>query len=154
MERLLRRQDFLAVARGRSRAAQGAVVQVRKREDDNPPRVGFRAEAASFSIVDDGPPTRHARIAFRASQDTVLTDPDGNSIELVRDPRKRALPSLLEWHGPGGPSGLQNRQGGAALRLEGSIPSPLRRGGFCAADRVAPPRAAHRSGSALSWARR
>src|SRR5918994_7849180 len=41
MERLLRRQDFLAAARGRSRAVQGAVVQVRSREDDKPPRVGF-----------------------------------------------------------------------------------------------------------------
>ena len=41
MERLLLRQDFLAAARGRSRAAHGAVVQIRRREDDKPPRVGF-----------------------------------------------------------------------------------------------------------------
>jgi ribonuclease P protein component len=41
MQRLLRRQDFLAAARGRSQAARGAVVQLRRREDDGPPRVGF-----------------------------------------------------------------------------------------------------------------
>jgi len=33
----------------------------------------------------------------------------------------------VERQGSGGPSGLQNRQAGAALRLDGSIPSPLRR---------------------------
>src|SRR3712207_5442117 len=32
----------------------------------------------------------------------------------------------LERQGSGGPSGLQNRQGGAAPRLDGSIPSALR----------------------------
>jgi ribonuclease P protein component len=41
MQRLLRRRDFLAAARGRSRALQGAVVQLRRRADDGPPRVGF-----------------------------------------------------------------------------------------------------------------
>src|SRR3954454_5478222 len=37
-----------------------------------------------------------------------------------------ALASASERQGSGGPSGLQNRQAGAALRLDGSIPSPLR----------------------------
>jgi Rieske Fe-S protein len=32
----------------------------------------------------------------------------------------------LEWHGPGGPSGLQNRQAVVAPRLVGSTPAPLR----------------------------
>jgi len=32
----------------------------------------------------------------------------------------------VERQGSGGPSGLQNRQGVVARRLEGSIPSPLR----------------------------
>src|SRR3954470_5113287 len=36
------------------------------------------------------------------------------------------LASAAERQGSGGPSGLQNRQAGAALRLDGSIPSPLR----------------------------
>jgi ribonuclease P protein component len=41
MQRLLRRQDFLAVARGLSRAAPGAVVQMQRRSDEGPPRIGF-----------------------------------------------------------------------------------------------------------------
>src|SRR4051794_4450446 len=38
--------------------------------------------------------------------------------------------SRAERHGPGGPSGLQSRQAVAAPRLDGSIPSPLRHGGW------------------------
>ena len=34
--------------------------------------------------------------------------------------------ALLEWHGPGGPAGLQNRPGVATPRLLGSTPGPLR----------------------------
>ncbi len=41
MQRLLRRQDFLAVARGLSKASEGAVVQMQRRKDDGPPRIGF-----------------------------------------------------------------------------------------------------------------
>jgi ribonuclease P protein component len=41
MQRLLRRKDFLAAAKGRSRASQGVVVQMRPRGDDDPPRIGF-----------------------------------------------------------------------------------------------------------------
>jgi catechol 2,3-dioxygenase-like lactoylglutathione lyase family enzyme len=54
-------------------------------DHDDPPRAGFRAEAASFSIVHDGAPTRYAQVAFKAPHDDLLTDPDGNTIELVRD---------------------------------------------------------------------
>lgn len=41
MQRLRRRQDFLAAARGRSQATPGAVVQMRERKDSGPPRIGF-----------------------------------------------------------------------------------------------------------------
>jgi ribonuclease P protein component len=41
MERLRRRQDFLAAAQASSRASPGAVVQVRRRDDGKPPRVGY-----------------------------------------------------------------------------------------------------------------
>src|SRR5688572_31070595 len=41
MQRLLRRQDFLAVARGLSKASEGAVVQMQRRKDDGPSRIGF-----------------------------------------------------------------------------------------------------------------
>jgi hypothetical protein len=36
------------------------------------------------------------------------------------------MDTCLEWHGPGGPSGLQNRQAVVAPRLVGSTPAPLR----------------------------
>jgi ribonuclease P protein component len=41
MQRLLRRRDFLAAARGQSRPSPGAVVQLRQRGDEGPPRIGF-----------------------------------------------------------------------------------------------------------------
>jgi ribonuclease P protein component len=41
MQRLKQRREFLAAARGASIAAPGVVVQMRKRGDDGPPRVGF-----------------------------------------------------------------------------------------------------------------
>ena len=41
MQRLKQRKDFLAVARGASRTAPGVVVQMLKRADEGPPRVGF-----------------------------------------------------------------------------------------------------------------
>ena len=43
MERLKRRQDFVAAARARYAAMPGMVVQMRARGDDAPPRVGFTA---------------------------------------------------------------------------------------------------------------
>lgn len=41
MDRLLRRQDFLAAARGLSRSKTGCVVQMCARPDAGPARVGF-----------------------------------------------------------------------------------------------------------------
>lgn len=41
MQRLKRRREFLAAARGASRAAPAVVVQMLKRGDAGPPRVGF-----------------------------------------------------------------------------------------------------------------
>src|SRR5437588_8315262 len=49
-------------------------------------------------------------------------------IACARGPARGRLDLSAERQGSGGPSGLQNRQGGAAPRLEGSIPSPLRTG--------------------------
>lgn len=43
MERLKRRQDFVAAARAQYAAMPGMVVQMRARGDDAPPRVGFTA---------------------------------------------------------------------------------------------------------------
>ena len=41
MERLKRRQDFVAAAKGVYAALPGMVVQARNRKDEAPPRVGF-----------------------------------------------------------------------------------------------------------------
>ena len=43
MERLKRRQDFVAAAKGSYAAMPGMVVQARDRKDEDPPRVGFTA---------------------------------------------------------------------------------------------------------------
>lgn len=43
MERLKRRQDFVAAARAQYAAMPGMVVQMRARGDDQPARVGFTA---------------------------------------------------------------------------------------------------------------
>ncbi len=43
MERLKRRQDFVAAARAHYAAMPGLVVQMRARSDRAPPRVGFTA---------------------------------------------------------------------------------------------------------------
>jgi len=43
MERLKRRQDFIAAARALYAAMPGMVVQMRVRGDEAPPRVGFTA---------------------------------------------------------------------------------------------------------------
>jgi glyoxalase/bleomycin resistance protein/dioxygenase superfamily protein len=51
---------------------------------DGPRRVGFAGETGSFSLVEDGPPTRHARVAFPAAGEWSVRDPDGNELVLVR----------------------------------------------------------------------
>ena len=43
MERLKRRQDFVAAARASYAAMPGMVVQARDRKDEAPPRLGFTA---------------------------------------------------------------------------------------------------------------
>jgi ribonuclease P protein component len=43
MERVKRRQDFVAAAKGVYAAMPGMVVQARNRKDGKPPRVGFTA---------------------------------------------------------------------------------------------------------------
>ena len=43
MERLKRRQDFVAAAKAQYAAMPGMVVQMRARGDEGPPRVGFTA---------------------------------------------------------------------------------------------------------------
>ena len=51
MERLKRRQDFVAAARALYAAMPGMVVQMRPRGDDAPPRVGFTATKKIGNVV-------------------------------------------------------------------------------------------------------
>jgi ribonuclease P protein component len=51
MERLKRRQDFVAAARARYAAMPGMVLQMRDRKDDRPPRFGFTATKKLGSAV-------------------------------------------------------------------------------------------------------
>jgi ribonuclease P protein component len=65
MQRLLRRQDFLAVARGTSRAQPGAVVQMQRRKDEGPPRVGFTVTAKLGGAVQRNRIRRRLKEAMR-----------------------------------------------------------------------------------------
>ena len=49
-------------------------------------RLQFSGRAGSMSLV-PGEPTRNVHLAFPAAADARLVDPDGNEVELVKDPR-------------------------------------------------------------------
>ncbi len=51
MERLKRRQDFVAAAKARYAAMPGMVVQARDRKDDGEPRVGFTVTKTQGNAV-------------------------------------------------------------------------------------------------------
>src|SRR5436190_4400701 len=77
-------------------------------------------------------PTRRLALVTRSPICSLTLSVIGMPSLVFRSPCLRhtrviaALASAPERQGSGGPSGLQNRQAGAALRLDGSIPSPLR----------------------------
>ena len=48
MERLKRRQDFVAAARALYAAMPGMVVQMRVRGDEAPPRVGYEGTGENY----------------------------------------------------------------------------------------------------------
>jgi ribonuclease P protein component len=52
MDRLRRRAEFLAAAAGASVAGPGFVLQVRRRSDDGPPRIGFTVSRKVGSAVE------------------------------------------------------------------------------------------------------
>ncbi|MGH6873887.1 MAG: ribonuclease P protein component [Aestuariivirgaceae bacterium] len=110
MERLLRRQDFLAAARGRSRATQGAVVQIRCREDEKPPRIGFTVTRKLGGAVTRNRIRRRLKEAvrtgatgcFRPGHDYVII---GRSATAGR-PLTKLIDDIISavdyLHGPGG----------------------------------------------------
>jgi catechol 2,3-dioxygenase-like lactoylglutathione lyase family enzyme len=50
---------------------------------EEPERAQFRGEGSTFSLVAGGAPTERVHLAFPAAEAATLTDPDGNTVELV-----------------------------------------------------------------------
>ncbi len=73
-----------------------------------------------------------SRLREKAMAATPESEGDEDEVGEEREPAGLRARShriafvVLEWHGPGGPSGLQNRQAVVAQRLVGSTPAPLR----------------------------
>jgi len=65
MERLKRRQDFVAAAKAPYAAYQALVVQARSRDDGKPPRVGFTATKKIGNAVTRNRVKRRLRAAAR-----------------------------------------------------------------------------------------
>lgn len=112
MERLLLRKDFLAAARASSRAVKGAVVQMRLRDDENAPRVGFTVtkklgnavkrnrirrrlkEAARTALTRDFQPGRDYVIIGRAGTEardfTALVSDIRNALDALHSQTRRS----------------------------------------------------------------
>ena len=117
IERLKQRKDFLAVARGASRAAPGVVVQMLKRGDEGPPRVGFTVTRKLGAAVTRNRIRRRLKEAVRlALQGHVLP---GRDYVFIGRPEAAARPFGL----------LQQDLVDAVSRVESS---PVRSGGRAA----------------------
>ena len=95
LERLRKRSDFLAAARGRKRAERGVVLQANFRNDENPPRVGFTVTRKIGGAVQRNRAKRRLRAA--AAEILPLTAKDGYDYVLIgrQDTATRRWPELL-----------------------------------------------------------
>jgi ribonuclease P protein component len=94
MERLKRRQDFVAAARASYSAMPGMVVQMRARGDEAPPRVGFTATKKLGNAVMRNRVKRRLRELARLQLD-VLAKPGHDYVLIGRAPTsERAFPDL------------------------------------------------------------
>ncbi len=67
MERLRRRPEFLAAARGRKASTQAFLLQARNRDDSGPPRVGLTVSRRVGTAVERNRVRRRLREAVRLS---------------------------------------------------------------------------------------
>lgn len=107
MERLKRRQDFVAAAKALYSAQAGVVVQARNRDDGRPPRVGFTATKKLGNAVMRNRIKRRlrevARMALtsqaRAGFDYVLIGRAGSERRPFPDLLKDVNSALKRLHG-------------------------------------------------------
>ncbi|PZF76522.1 ribonuclease P protein component [Aestuariivirga litoralis] len=96
MERLKRRQDFVAAARALYAAMPGMVVQMRARGDEAPPRVGFTATKKIGNAVVRNRVKRRLRELARLQLATVAR-PGHDYVLIGRAPTfERAFPDLAK----------------------------------------------------------
>lgn len=95
LERLRKRSDFLAAARGRKRVERGVVLQANFRNDENPPRVGFTVTRKVGGAVLRNRTKRRLRAA--AAEILPLAAKDGYDYVLIgrQDTATRRWPELL-----------------------------------------------------------
>jgi ribonuclease P protein component len=74
LERLRRRQDFLAARNGRSIAMPGLILQARDRKDGKPPRTGFTVSKKVGGAVQRNRVRRRLREAARLSMNDLVRD--------------------------------------------------------------------------------
>lgn len=93
MQRLKQRREFLAAARGASRAAPTVVVQMRKRGDEAPPRVGFTVTRKLGGAVERNRIRRRLKEAVRLALPGLMKP--GRDYVFIGRPEARFRPFAL-----------------------------------------------------------
>ncbi|WP_395688514.1 ribonuclease P protein component [Aestuariivirga sp.] len=116
MQRLKRRQDFVAAARALYAATPGVVVQMRARGDDGPARVGFTATKRLGNAVVRNRIKRRLRALASLHLESVAR-PGHDYVLIGRDTSAaRTFPEL------------ERDLGSALKRLHRTAPTPADRG--------------------------
>jgi ribonuclease P protein component len=127
MERLKRRRDFLAAAKGASVSTPGFVVQERRRDDGGPARVGFTVSRKVGGAVERNRLRRQMREIVRLSATTSLNA--GSDYVLIGRRAGLEIPFVrLTADFTGALKRLDKRRTGAP-GATGKAPSPPPAGG-------------------------